>query len=61
MIIKMSEPMRETTIFIYLFTLAYLYNSKINLMVLVNNNFDMSTVCNIGRDDGLLSHNAHAI
>ena len=57
----MSEPMRETTISIYLFTLAYLCNSKMNLMVLVNNNSDMSTVCNIGSEDGLLSHNARAI
>lgn len=53
--------MRETTISIYMFTLAYLCNSKMNFMVLVNNNFDMSTVCNIGSDDGLLSHNAREI
>lgn len=53
--------MREITRSIYLFTLAYLSNSKINLMVLVNNNFDMSTVGNIGIDGGLLSHNECAI
>lgn len=52
--------MRETTIPIYLFTLAYLCNSKMNLMLLVNNNFEMSTVCNIGSNDGLLSHNERA-
>jgi hypothetical protein len=51
--------MRETTICIYLFTLAYLCNSKTKLMVLVKNNSDMLTVRNIGSDDGLLSHNAH--
>lgn len=39
--------MRETTISIYLFTLPYLCNSTTKLMVLVNNNFDMSTVRNM--------------
>jgi hypothetical protein len=53
--------MRETTISIYLFTLAYLRNSTMSSMVLVNNNSDMSAVCNIGSEDGLLSHNACAI
>lgn len=57
----MSEPKRETTISIYLFTLAYLCNSKMNLMILDNNYFDMSTVRNIGCKDGLLSHNERAI
>jgi hypothetical protein len=50
----------ETTIPIYLFTLAYSCNREMNSMVLVNNNFDMSTVCNIGSNDGLLRHNEHA-